>query len=350
MFVMKNHAIICFALICCAPLVLADQIVMKNGDRVTGKIVKKAGKDLVIKTDQFGQVTTSWEQVASVTAEPVTVVLQDGRSVKGTLSTTGDNLTLSSSGTQQTVKPSEVITIRGTEEQATFERLQRPSWLELWTGTGTLGFAGSSGNAHTVTFTTGFTAVRPTNTDKTSLYFSAIKASAHVNGATEATAQAVRGGVSYDHNLNPRLFANVFNDYEYDRFQNLDLRFVAGGGFGYHVWNTPRSAFDILGGGDFNRASFSPSPLRQFGEVFFGDQYSLKLASATSVVQSFRIFDDPAHTGAARVNFDIGSSTKLTKWLNWNLTLSDRFLNEPVPGRKRNDLLYSTGVGITFAR
>ena len=36
-----------------------DQIVLKNGDRVTGSIIKKDGKSLTIKTDHFGVVTTS---------------------------------------------------------------------------------------------------------------------------------------------------------------------------------------------------------------------------------------------------------------------------------------------------
>ncbi|MGP8245652.1 MAG: hypothetical protein ACLQVN_14175 [Bryobacteraceae bacterium] len=46
----------------------ADQVVMKNGDRLTGSIIKKDGKNLTIKTDQFGIVTTSWDQVVSVKA------------------------------------------------------------------------------------------------------------------------------------------------------------------------------------------------------------------------------------------------------------------------------------------
>ena len=37
----------------------ADQVVLKNGDRVTGSIVKKDAKNLTIKTDHFGVVTTS---------------------------------------------------------------------------------------------------------------------------------------------------------------------------------------------------------------------------------------------------------------------------------------------------
>ncbi len=50
------------------------------------------------------------------------------------------------------------------------------------------------------------------------------------------------------------------------------------------------------------------------------------------------------------MNFDAGASTQLTKWLNWNIAISDRFLNLPVAGRKKNDFLYTTGFGINFAR
>ena len=57
---------------------------MKNGDRVTGSIVKKDGKNLTIKTEQFGVVTTAWDQVESITADkPVNVVLQDGKTAPG---------------------------------------------------------------------------------------------------------------------------------------------------------------------------------------------------------------------------------------------------------------------------
>jgi len=48
----------------------ADQITLKNGDRVTGAIVKKDGGNLTIKTDLMGVVTVAWDQVTDIkTAE-----------------------------------------------------------------------------------------------------------------------------------------------------------------------------------------------------------------------------------------------------------------------------------------
>ena len=331
--------------------VWADQVVMKNGDRVTGSIIKKDSKTITIKTDQFGIVTTSWDQVAEVMAEkPVNVVLQDGRTVQGTLATTNGKVEVATKDTKLSLAPEEVTIIRNGDEQKAYERLQKPNWLDLWAGTAGVGFAGTSGNAKTSTFTTGVNAARITNTDKTSLYFNAIKASALVVGKNAATAQAVRGGLGYDHNIGPRMFVNVFNDYEYDKFQNLDLRFVLGGGLGYHAIQNERSRLDLLAGLDYNRSSFSTPLIRNSAELYWGDEYSLKLRAATSLVQSFRMFNDLTNTGSYRVNFDVGVATKLTKWLNWNVSLSDRYLNHPAPGRKTNDFLYTTGLGITFAR
>jgi hypothetical protein len=39
------------------PTVFADQITMKDGDRVTGAIVKKDGDSLTVKSKNFGTVT-----------------------------------------------------------------------------------------------------------------------------------------------------------------------------------------------------------------------------------------------------------------------------------------------------
>jgi len=329
----------------------ADQVVLKNGDRVTGTIVKKDGKSLTIKTDHFGVVTTSWDQVESVKADtPVTVVLQDGKTVQGTLATTAGKIEVAGKDARLSVAPAEVTTIRNPDEQKAYERMLKPGWGQLWAGTASVGFAGTIGNAKTLTFTTGVNAARVTNTDKTSVYFSTIKASALVNSQSASTAEAVRGGLGYDHNVSPRLFVNVFNDWEYDKFQNLDLRFVIGGGFGFHAVKRERSVLDLLGGVDFNHSSYSTPLTRNSAEAYWGDGYTYKVSAATSLVQSFRMFNDLTNTGTYRVNFDVGASTKLAKWLTWNVTLSDRYLNRPAPGRKTNDLLYTTGLGITFAR
>ncbi|HKB99865.1 MAG TPA: hypothetical protein VKD23_13880, partial [Terriglobales bacterium] len=47
---------------------LADQVVLKNGDRLTGSIAKSDGKALVIKTDYAGDVTVKFDAIQSITS------------------------------------------------------------------------------------------------------------------------------------------------------------------------------------------------------------------------------------------------------------------------------------------
>jgi len=333
------------------PAAWADQVVMKNGDRITGSIVKKDAQSLTIKTDQIGTIIIPWDQVESfVVSKPINVVLQDGRTLQGSLTSSGGKAEVTTPQAKVNIAPADITVMRNDDEEKAYQRLLHPGWGELWAGTGTVGFAGTAGNAKTMTFTTGINADRVTNTDKTSLYFSLIKASARIFNEDRNTAEAIRGGISYGHNVNSRLFISAFNDYEYDRFQNLDLRFVIGGGIGFHAYKTERSRLDLLAGAAYNRSSFSTPFVRESAELYWGDEYSLKLSSATSLVQSYRMFNDLTNSGMYRVNFDIGLSTKLLKWLSWNVSLSDRYLSDPAPFRKHNDFLYTTGLGITFAK
>jgi putative salt-induced outer membrane protein len=335
-----------------AALASADQVVLKNGDRITGAVVKKDEKSLTVKTDLFGTVTVDWDKIESLrTDKPVTVQLSGGEAVKGELVIRDSAAEVA--GRQ--VPAAEVAAVRDSSEQRTYERLLRPSWLDLWAGNATFGFAGTSGNADTMALTLGTNATRVTRGDKTAVYFNAVRASALVGRVSATTAQAVRGGWAYSRNLTSNLFVNTFNDYENDRFQSLDLRFVLGGGFGYIAWKGERGRLDVLGGGAFNRESFAaneqrPAFIRRSGEAYFGDDFTWKMNSITSVYQNLRVFPNVSTGGEYRLNFDSGVTSKLLRWLTWNAAISNRYLSNPAPGRQQNDILYTTGLGITFSR
>ncbi len=328
----------------------ADQVILKNGDRITGQIVKKDGDQLTLKSDLVGTVTIPWSAVTSITSGgPLVVVLPGGQSVNGALSTSDNKLQVATPAGPVTAPLADVSAVRNADEQKAWERMQHPSLLDLWAGYVDLGLALARGNAVTTTFTTAFNAVRSTSTDKITLHFNQIQASALVSGVKAETAQAVRGGLAYDRKIGPRMFLNAFNDYEYDKFQDLDLRFVLGGGAGYSVVKSDRTRLDLVGGMAYDRAKFSTFT-RNSAEAYFGNDLSYKLSGMTSLTQSFRIFPNLTTTDDYRVNFDLGAVTVLKKWLSWQLSASDRYLNLPVPGRKRNDLILTTGIRVSFAR
>lgn len=330
---------------------LADQIVLKSGDRVTGAIIKRDAKQITIKSDGFGVITTDLDKVASIVVDkPINVVTADGKTIVGTLRESEGKAEIVAGAAPVTIPTPAIKALRDEAEQKAFMRLENPRWMDLWAGSASFGFAGAAGNARTSTFTTGFNAARETRSDKTTVNFSAVRASALANGRFAGTAQAVRGGVGYARNIHPRVFVNGFNDYEYDKFQNLDFRTVLGGGLGYKAVKGDRMKLDLLGGGAYNYSRFNTPLTRKNAEAYWGDDFQFKISSGTSLFQTFRMFNNLSERGEYRVNFDIGATTKIAKWLTWNVLLSDRYISNPAPGRKTNDLLYSTGLGITFAR
>jgi hypothetical protein len=335
---------------------LADQIVMKDGDRVTGDIIKKDGDNVTLKSKNFGTVTLKWSDVESVKSDqPLNVILSGERNVKGTLDTQGGRVVVVVPGSPQSVVPSDVVALRNDAEQRTYERLLNPGLLDLWAITGSVNIAGIKGNAEASTLTTPINFIRASRTSRTTAYFNSIRSTATVAGVEAQTAKAIRGGWAYNRNIVARLFANAFNDYEYDKFQALDLRVVLGGGLGYQAWIAENGQLDLVGGVAWNREKFGPPApavgfTRNSAEAYWGDDFNYKLSARTTLGQSFRMFNNMTNTGEYRVNFDIGATTALLSWLNWNISLSDRYLSNPVPGRKNNDFLYSTGFGFSFAR
>ena len=215
------------AILLFVPLVFADQITMKDGDRITGDIVKKDGDTVTVKSKNFGTVTLKWDDVATVKSDqPLNVSLTDGKTVKANIETQGGRIQVAAPGAPQTVEPKDVVTLRNDAEQKTYERFLHPGLLDLWTITGSFNIAGAKGNAETSTLTTPINFVRASNTTRTTAYFNSIRSSATINGVNGQTAQAVRGGWGYNRNITKRVFGNAFNDYEYDKFQSLDLRVV----------------------------------------------------------------------------------------------------------------------------
>jgi Protein of unknown function, DUF481 len=324
----------------------ADEVHLKNNDVIRGSIIQKSGDTLRMESEVFGPIEIPWGQVASIRSDtPLHVELPDNREVVGEVSMQGDLLLVAG----ETVALADVGTIRNEAEQSSYERLLAPSLFELWTGTVDFGVSLARGNAKTATVSTAFNGTRTTRNDKTTAYFNQVYSRATIEGETQDTARAIRGGWAYLHNFNSKLFVSGFNDNEFDRFQNLDLRFVMGGGLGYTAIRNESTRLDLPAGVSYNREKFTDLT-RHSAEAYWGDDFTYQLSGTTSVHQSMRVFNNLTNSGEFRVNFDAGATASLNSWLSWQVTASDRYLSNPRPDRKRNDILVTTGFQVKFSR
>ena len=333
-------------ILCAAAALLADQVVLKNGDTLTGSVIQKDGAKLTLKSELLGELSIPWSAVKSLKSDQeLVVVLPSGESVKGKVSTNGDNLEVAA----KSAPLAGISAIRDEAEQKKWEKLQHPGLGELWAGNFALGLALARGNARAETLTNDFNAARVTTHDQISLHFNEIYSTALANGVSSTIASAVRGGWAYRRDMTPHLFVTTLNEYEHDRFQSLDLRAVFGGGAGWNAVKTKKTTLSFQAGGDYERENFT-TLTRNSAEVNFGDDLLWKASGATSITQSLRLYPNLSDTGQYRMNFDISGVTAIKKWLGWHLTFSDRFVSDPLPGRLRNDVLLSTGLRVSFAR
>ena len=111
----------------------ADQLVMKNGDRITGSIVKSDGKVVSLKSD-YGDLSVKLEAVEQITSsEPLYVVTSEGKTVVGTIAATENQVEVTPKDSAKVeLTRSSVAFIRSKSEQAAYERLLKPGWLGQW--------------------------------------------------------------------------------------------------------------------------------------------------------------------------------------------------------------------------
>ena len=347
--------LVCSMFLITCPVIFADQIILKNGDRLTGKIVKKDGDKIVIKTVAAGIVTILWSAVDKIIADnPVNIELSDGQKLKGKVATKEEeNIEVETQDAGKVeIKKESIKIVRSDEEQANFDaeqdRLLNPSFGDLWTGSADVGFSLTSGNSDTKALTIGARAARETTGDKIRVYANAIRASNSTGGPSVTTAEAVWFGGRYDVNLSDKTFVFGTADFEYDKPQQLDFRTVFGGGFGYRLIRSEKTNLDIFGGAAFNREYFSNGTRRNSAEALIGEELKYKLTKTSHLEQRFVIYPNLTDMGRYRSIFDASIVTQLNKWLGWQVTIGNRFNSAPVLGAEKNDFLFTTGLRASF--
>lgn len=344
---------------------LADQVTLKNGDRLSGNIIKYDGKNLVLKSDLAGEVTIPWGNVTGVTStQPLNVTLKDGQRIVGTVTTEGTKFQVATKETGTVMAARESVQgIRSDAEQKAYDteidRYKNPRLIDLWTGTFDLGFTQTAGNTETETFTLGANAVRATTRDKIMVNYTQIYSTSNASGPNLTTANAKRGGIAYNLNVAPKMFVFGLVNLENDQFQSLDLRFNPAGGVGYHAIKTPNTILDLSVGASMDKEFFSASPTtpagspglnQTYAEVLIGEEFTHKFTKTISMHENLVMFPNVSNVGNYRMNFDISAAAAIKKWMSFQISASDRYLSDPLPGRKTNDILFTTGLHFVFAK
>lgn len=337
----------------CASLAFADSIVLKNGDKLTGKITRSDEKSITLKTEFAGEVKIDRAGITTVTADtPVNVQLKD-KTVVGTVETAGENVRIQTQDAGAFTAPiADVVALRDDASQKAYlrqlERTQHPKLNDFWVGFVSLNVAGAAGNSQTSTWSTAARASRTAGKNSMALYFTQVYATQSTTEPHGATANRISGGYRIDRDVNHRLYVFGTADFDYDKFLDLDLRSVLGGGLGIHVWKSRKGFLDLGAGGVWNREKFGDGLLRNSGEVLMNQEFGYTVLNRLKLSERIALYPNLTETGEYRLNFDLGASMPIFKALEWNIGFSNRYLSNPPTGLKSNDLLYTTGIRYSF--
>ena len=225
----------------------ADEVLLKNGDRITGEITVLKGGELHVKVPYSGEtVKVKWDSIQAVSSDkPLTLRMTDGSEIKGTLEITEDGfMRIVSEATDPVV----------VRDLGSVQEINVPSIT--YRGNVSAGAGYTTGNTETVSANLDGLFVARSKRQRLTLR-------ADWNYAEdkgEESAKNASGSIKYDFFPLEKFYTYVNSSLEYDRFQDLNLRSTVGAGLGYQFFETSRTDLSGELGVSYVNEDFRPTP------------------------------------------------------------------------------------------
>ncbi len=322
----------------------ADQVFLKNGDRLTGTIEKMVDGKLTLKSDLAGTITIDFANIRTISSDkPIKVHLDDGTVLNQKLVESDPNTFA--------VAPSETIKVQKFKMAAVTSINPPPKPDPKWTGDFSVAYTLTTGNTQNETVSASMNFRKRTKKDRTHISSDYVRArqkdsTTKVNDIIE---DWWRMTGKYDYFFRPKVFAYFDGRYETDSIAELDRRVILGAGGGYQWIETKKTNFATRAGiatlyEKFdNRTESNRETAAQFG-YDFGHQFTktVKLIHELTYYPSIRDFSDYFLTSTSEVRADI------TKSIFTNFKIIFNYDSTPAIGKGDTDIKYILGVGGKF--
>ena len=336
----------------------SEVLLMKNGDRLTGKWVRVVGETVVFRGDSPGEVSIPVGKIGSFDAEdPVVALLKGGETIRGKLSLGLDgNWEVTSESNARTVPSNQVA---GIYPEKVYLLLaappQRARILCGWNGNGTLGYSMARGDTQAGTLSFGADATRRApnlpglnERFRTHYSLSGLFAETQSFEGVKTSANSLGTALRQDYLFSATNFVFGLGQLDHIQSQGLDLRQTYGAGLGHDLLKTKKVDLSFIGGATFVRENLQDSTGRNNAEALMGEKLSLQITSRTRLEQNLNVSPVLSDLGEIQADTKTTLSAKINARLSLNAGFSDNYLSNPSAGHTRNQLVMTTGIGVIF--
>ncbi len=317
-----------------------DEVILNNGDRLTGEVKSVDGGKMKVATAMAGTVEVNLSDVKTFsTDKPIELVLEDGTVLKqpivqgapGQISTGGKGPVLGNA-----------IPI------ASIKKVNPPA--VKWTGALTAGAILARGNTHTDSANAAFEAVRRAEIDRITLNASYNYAREKTEGSSpRVTSENWSAAGKYDYFIGDKWYVYGNAKVERDHIANLDIRFTPGVGAGYQWIESARTNFNTEGGLTWVYERFTdPESTRDYVAARLAYHYDRKLNDNVTFIHNLEILPSLEDFGQYILNVDAGIRARLTETFFGELKVVAQQNTQPAEGKSDWDTRYIANVGWTF--
>jgi hypothetical protein len=324
----------------------AATVLLRNGDRISGDVVKLDQGKLSLKTAYAGTLEIDWLELESIEANRnFEIEFESGMRVKGMFQRSGGGLVLRTAAQSLAVALPQIVGIHPAREGESRGFLRR---LE---GTADLGYSLTGGNSslnqESFDMAAQYRAARYRVESTVSSLFSR-QSDAPTNSRHAAA-------LRYDFYVHPRSFLFTMAGLERDERQRLSLRSNVGGGFGWKMIRSRETELALLGGLTFVNEQFAQAstpeaarPRNSSGEALAQLDLETSAWGPAKLTTRLTLHPNIRARGRYRAGFDTTIRFPLVGPINWTIRLFDRFDSRPPLAAKRNDYGLISGLGLAF--
>jgi putative salt-induced outer membrane protein YdiY len=236
----------------------ADEIIMKNGDRLQGKILSMGSGKLVFETSYAGKVTIAWDQVERLTSdETLEVSLPDKEILKGRAVKGEDGVLILEPESGAVTEP-----IAMSKVSAMSPPKPPPSWK--WTGRASVGIDYQKGNTDKQSYTADLEVGLAKFPHRMTLYGETYYE--RNNGVDTENKSLVNFDYNRFFNKKWYFFGNIRG--KQDEFSDLSYLGTLAAGAGYQFWHSEEKNLTIKLGPAYSREKYTnPQTFLDGGET-----------------------------------------------------------------------------------